>query len=211
MFIPDFVLFEIYFVLSLVDFFEDILESTVVTFQDGIFRRQVQWVVLKAPSIDFLLSAVRSSPLHFYLFQCVLKARVSKTGDRLVGVVHGQGNTAGALEVEHFDFLCWRTIGWRIFQCDTAGILDHHVLAPVLITERVTTDDDGLFPSGDQQWNRFANDRLAKDSSTLNRFVIVLRPTFGLGRAKYLRECYEWFRSVITTFFSTKILQTIRQ
>lgn len=210
MFVPDFVLFEIYFVLALVDFFEDIFESTVVTFQDGIFRRQVQWEILNAPSSDPPLSAARSSPLHFYLFQCVLKARVSETGDRFVGVVHGQGNTAGALEVEHFDFLCWRTIGWRIFQCDTTGALDHHVLAPVLIAERVTTDDDGIFPSRDQQWNRFANDRLAKDSSTLNRAQTPRRPTFDLGRAKSLRECYEWFRWVITTFFSTKILQTIR-
>ena len=182
MFIPNFVLFEILFVLSLIDFFEEILESTVVTFQDGIFRRQIQWVILNASSTDPPLSAARSSPLHFYLFQCVLKARVSETGDRFIGVVHGQGNTAGALEVKHFDFLCWRTIGWRIFQSDTAGTLDHHVLAPVLITERVTTDDDGLLPSRDQQWNRFANDRLAKDSSTLNPVERCVRPTFDLER-----------------------------
>ena len=50
MLVPNLVLLEIELVLPLVDLFEDVFEATVVAFENGIFRGQVQRIVLTVQS-----------------------------------------------------------------------------------------------------------------------------------------------------------------
>ena len=104
MLVPDLVLLEVKLVLPLVDLFEYVFEATVVTFENGIFRGQVQRVIL---SIWSRLSPYRYTDEFAYFLQGVLKARMSEARDGFIRVVHRQCHTAIAREIEHFDLSGW--------------------------------------------------------------------------------------------------------
>ena len=75
-----------------------------------------------------------------------LEAGMRETGDALGGVVLGLCHAATLLELEDLDLLGLATFrGIHHGQLSRAG--NDLVLRPVLVTEGVTTDNDGLLPS----------------------------------------------------------------
>lgn len=72
MLVPNFLGFEVFLVGCFVDLLEDILEASIVFLQDGILRAHVEWHLLE---------------------ECKFEAGVCETGDRVIGIVLGLGNT----------------------------------------------------------------------------------------------------------------------
>lgn len=143
MLVPDSELFELRLVLGIVNFLENVLESTVVLLQDGILGRHVK---------------------RHLLGNGHLETRVRETSDRFVGVVHGHGD-ALALEVVdvHDDRL---TAAFRLVdELELSGSRGDKVGRSVLVTERVSTDNDGLRPSRDGLGDSLEHDGLTEDGT----------------------------------------------
>ena len=144
MLIPETCSLKLSSVVLLVDLLEDVLEATVVSLKNRVLGRQVAWVV----------SA-----------ESVLHACVSKSIDGLISVVHTHQDT-GRWEVEHFEICGLRSILRLEGHCEFAGHFGAEIGRSVLITKRVSADDDGLGPAGDQSGDVRDNDRLSEDGAT---------------------------------------------
>lgn len=129
MLIPETLGLKVLLVDGVVKVLENVLESTVVCLKDGVLGRHVQRDVL---------------------FECHLERRVGETSDRLGGVVHGETRSTTLGVVEHLPLLTLRAVGRRKLHSKLARLVDGKVLAAVLVTKRVTTDDDGLGPTGNR-------------------------------------------------------------
>jgi len=89
---------------------------------------------------------------------------VGKAVDRLVGVVHGHGDTL-ALEVEDRELNGRRAVLGLELEGELALAGDDKVGRAVLVTEGVTADDDGLGPSGNGLGDLLEDDGLAEDGA----------------------------------------------
>jgi len=69
MLVPKTHLLEFSFVCRLINFLENVLESTIISLQDSVLGAHIKWV-----------SSVKS----------ILKARISKSNNGLIGVIHTQ-------------------------------------------------------------------------------------------------------------------------
>ncbi|MNT15226.1 hypothetical protein D3C72_1502680 [compost metagenome] len=136
MFISDACSFEFSFEFFFVDFFEDIFETTIVFFQDRIFSRKVQ---------------------RPFLSQRLVEARMSKTADRFIRVVHCQCN-AITFEVVNFVSDCVATVFRLESDRQFAFTFSHEICCTVLVTECVTADTDWCSPVRNKTWNVFADD-----------------------------------------------------
>jgi len=58
-----------------------------------------------------------------------------------------------------------RAVSWSVDHFDLSCLGRNTVLASILVTERVSTDDDRFFPTWHQTWDIFNDDRLAEDSA----------------------------------------------
>lgn len=146
MFVPDLQLVKLGLVLGVEDFLEDVLESTVVLLQDGVLGRHVKG--------------------HF-LGDRHLETCVCESGDGRVGVVHGHGDTL-ALEVVHVHD-DWLTASFRlVHEFELSGTRSNKVGGSVLVTEGVSTDDDGLCPAWDGLGDSFKQDGFSEDGSVEN-------------------------------------------
>jgi hypothetical protein len=84
--------------------------------------------------------------------------------DALVNVVHSQADTSFTFELEHLhSFL----LAFVVLEDNLEGAwpVDCEVCGLVLVTEGVSTDDDGLFPAGDQAWDVVYDDGFSEDCS----------------------------------------------
>lgn len=125
MLIPDALLLELLLIGGLVDLLEDVLEAAIILLQDGVLGAHVQGERLA---------------------QRELETGMGKSGDGLVGVILCLRNTASVLEFENLNFLRFATFGGED-QLQSAIALEDKVLGSVLVTEGVTTDNDGLLPA----------------------------------------------------------------
>lgn len=140
--VPDLLGLKVFLVSGVIELLEDILEATIVLLQNGVLGAHVQ----------------REAPV-----QRKLEAGVGESGDALVRVVLGLGNTT-ALEVVDLDLLGLAALG-REDHGQLAGACNHTVLGSVLVAKGVTTDDDGLLPAGYQTWDAGDDDGLTEDST----------------------------------------------
>ena len=91
-----------------------------------------------------------------------LERRVSEIPDRLASVVHRECNSWSFEVVDVNDFLL-PTIRGRVAELEFAGSRDDQVLGPVLISEGVTSDDDGLRPARQCLGEVLENEGLSED------------------------------------------------
>ena len=142
--VPDAGSLEVLLVLLFVDLLESVLEFAVVGLQDGVLGAHVQWQLL---------------------VQSELHGSMCETGDGLGGVVLGLGDTSASGEVVDLDGLGLTALGGED-HLESALALNDAVLGAVLVTERVTADDDGLLPAGYKTGDAGNDDRRAEDSSS---------------------------------------------
>jgi len=144
MLVPETGGLELGFVRSLVDFSKDILKATIVLLEDGVLGGQIARVV-----------SVKS----------VLHAGVSESSDGIVGIVHAEHDTR-SLEVVHFEAGWLGAIFWGEGHVELAWHLRAEISGFILITEGVSTNDDGLFPAWHELGDVGDNDRGSEDSAT---------------------------------------------
>jgi hypothetical protein len=89
---------------------------------------------------------------------------VGKADDRLIGVVHGHGDTL-ALEVEDVERNGSGSVLGLEVEGELAGTGDDKVGRAVLVTESVTTNADGLGPSGNGLGDVLEDDGLTEDGA----------------------------------------------
>ncbi|KAH0281690.1 putative isocitrate dehydrogenase, partial [Aureobasidium melanogenum] len=144
--VPDAGLLKVGLVLLVVDLLEDVLESSVVLLQNGVLCAHVQ---------------------RQLLVNGELETGVCETRNTLVSVVLGLSDTTDVvlLEVEDLNLLGLTALGGEDHLEGTLA-LDDMVLGAVLVTESVTTNDDGLLPAGYETGNARDNDGLTEDGST---------------------------------------------
>lgn len=143
MFIPDSQLVELWLVLGFKDLLEDILETSVVLFQNCVLGGHVE---------------------RHLLGNGHLETRVSESGNRFVSVVHGHGHTLANKVVNVHDngftatFRLVNELEFARTWCDEIG-------GSVLVAESVSADDDRLGPAWDRLGNSFQHDRFSEDGS----------------------------------------------
>ena len=141
--VPDLSSLELSLVLLLVDLSEDILETTVILLQDGVLGGKVE-----RPA----------------LLQRVDEARVSELADGLIGVVHTHHHTSSSLELEDLESLLLSILsGVDHLELSRAN---NNISSTVLISEGMTTNDDGLSPARHQARNVLDDDGLTEDGSS---------------------------------------------
>lgn len=84
---------------------EDVLESSIVSFEDGVLRAEVQGE---------------------FLGDGVLEATVSKSGYRFICIVHAHRHTAFVFKLIHLESLLWPT-RWRVDQLDCARLITYQI------------------------------------------------------------------------------------
>ena len=120
---------------------EDVLEAAVVSFEDGVLRREIHREVPR---------------------QAVTETRPGEVADRIVEVVHRHRH-ARRWKVVDLHLHRLRSVGWRVGEREFPGAGDLHVGGPILIAEGVAADDDRLGPAGDETRDVADDDRLPED------------------------------------------------
>ncbi len=136
MFISDAGLLKFGLEFILIHLLENILKPSVIGFQDRILGRHVERV---------------------FFCQRHLERGTGKAVDRLVGIVHRHRDPV-TLEIIYFPTLCF-TFFIGKGQPECAFSPDHLIGGTILVSEGMTTDDDGFGPSLYITGNIAANDR----------------------------------------------------
>jgi len=141
--VVDTLLLELLDVLRLVDLFEGVLEESIVLLQDGVLGGELEW--------------------HSTV-ERVKEASMSELSNRIVRVEHTQV-AAASLQVRNLLHSWCVAIIWLEDELDLAWLGDNVVLASVLVTESVSTDDDWLGPSWHKSRDARDNNGLTEDGS----------------------------------------------
>ena len=144
--VPQAVLLELLRVLLLVDGLENVLEPPVVLLQNGVLGRQVQRQLLA---------------------QRHLERRVGKPFNGLVRVVHGQPDSGRLVVVDGVRNRLAAVLG-REHELQLARLRDHQVRGLVLVAMRMSANDNGFFPTGDQTGDPRDDDGLAEHRAAQN-------------------------------------------
>lgn len=143
MLVPDLLGLKVLLVLGIVELLEDVLEATIVLLKDGILGTHVEGQAL-----------VKSK----------LEGGMSKASNGLVSVVLRLGNATTVLELVDLDLLRLATFrGVNHGQLAWSGGND--VLGAVLVAKGMATNNNGLFPTGDQTRDTRDDDGLTEDSA----------------------------------------------
>jgi len=143
MFVPKLFLGEYLFIVFLINIFKNVLESTIVLFQDSVFSAHVQRII----PVD-----------------CILKTRVCKSCDGLVSIVHTHQN-AWSFEIVSLHFYwSFRFVSRFKNHSERAGLLRYVVCGSVLISKGVSANNYWLSPSRDKSWNILNDDWLTEHS-----------------------------------------------
>jgi hypothetical protein len=122
--VPDLLGLKLLGIGGIIDLLEDVLETAIILLQDGVLGGHVQGKALGDGKLE------RS---------------VCKSGDGLIGVVLGLGDTT-TVEVVNLNLLWLSSLGSEDHGELTLA-LDHGILSTILVTESMAADDDGLLPS----------------------------------------------------------------
>src|SRR5690606_11255803 len=127
----------------LINFLEDVFESSVIFLEYGILRGKI-----KRP----------------FLTQRHVEAAARESSDAVISIVHGHRN-AIAFEVEHFESLRLAAIFRSEGHGEFAFSFNHSVSSAVLITKSVTTHNNRSGPVGDEAGNIFYYDWFAENGA----------------------------------------------
>lgn len=111
MFIPNLGSFKLSLVFLLIDFFKDILETTIIGLENGVFGTQVERHL-----------AVKSNT----------ETSMSKTFNGFIGIVHGHTNTTRLFKVENFPLFGLGAISRSIGNFKLTGTRSNKVSSTVL-------------------------------------------------------------------------------
>mmetsp|Transcript_97472 Transcript_97472/g.134064 ORF Transcript_97472/g.134064 Transcript_97472/m.134064 type:complete len:376 (-) Transcript_97472:86-1213(-) len=126
-----------------IDLLEGIFEKTIILLQDSVLGRKLK----RQLSI-----------------KGIVQARASKGGDRVSSVEHTEVGTS-LLEVVDFLFSrCTAIIGGEN-KFDFTSLVDNVILATVLVTVSVSTDNDRLGPAGHQSGDVLDNNRFSENGT----------------------------------------------
>jgi len=132
-FIPKSFSFELRFILGVIYFLENIFESSIIFFHNGVFSGEIQRIIS---------------------IQCIYKALISKFCDWIIQVIHGHSNS-WTREVKNFIslFLCSRF--WCKNYFEFASFFGNEVGWAVLVTKSMSSDHNRFFPLWNQKRNVF--------------------------------------------------------
>jgi hypothetical protein len=125
-FVPDLLGFEIFFVLFVVDIFENILESAVIFLEDSILGAQIKRV---------------------FSLKSELETAVGKFSDAFIGVVHTETDTPTVVFKNLHCFL-FTSVFRGEDDLEGSWSIDNEISATILVTESVSADNDRLCPAG---------------------------------------------------------------
>lgn len=158
--VPNALGLKVLLVLLLVDLLEDVLEAAIILLQDGVLGAHVQRETLR---------------------ESHLERGVSEASDGFIGVVLGLRDTTAG-EVEDLDGLGLTASG-GVDELEGSRSRDHTVCSTVLVTEGVTTNDNGLGPSRHKARNARDDNGFTEDRSTAAEGVSDMTSNhFGEGR-----------------------------
>lgn len=140
-FVPQFLVFELFLVFFIIEFLEDIFESSVIFFEDGVFGGKVEGVV-----------AVEGE----------LEAALCEFSDALIGVVHRHAYSSLSFEGVNFGFFFFSALSLED-HLEGSRFLNSKVTGFVLVSEGVPADDDGLLPTGHVPGYVLDDDRFSED------------------------------------------------
>ena len=126
MLVPEALGFIFRFVRGLVDFLEDVLKAAIITLQDSVFGAHIQWVIS---------------------LESILETGVGEALDGGISVVHAEENT-WTLEFVDFHGLFSGTTSWFKSHRKSTWLSWYHILCLILITKRMSADDNWLSPTG---------------------------------------------------------------
>ena len=110
-----------------IDSFKNVLESSIILFQNGIFSGHIKGILsLKGK----------------------FKAAVSKILNTLVDIVHSHTDSTFSLEFVDFHLLLF-SLCISEDDFESSGSVDCEICGSVLISESMSADNNGFFPS----WN----------------------------------------------------------
>ena len=89
---------------------------------------------------------------------------MSELGDGLIGVIHSHSDST-AWVVEDVVGLLGSSVLWGEDDLEGSWLVDDEVGGSVLVTESVSSDDDGLLPLRDQKWDVLAEDGFSEHGS----------------------------------------------
>jgi hypothetical protein len=144
--VPNAVLFKLRLVFLVVDLLENVLEAPVVFLEDSVLCAHVQ---------------------RQLLVDGKLETGVCEASNTLVGVVLSLSDTSLVVlfKVEDLNVLGLAAL-WGKDHLEGTLALDNEVLCAVLITESVTSDDDGLLPAGHETRNAVNDDGFTEDGAS---------------------------------------------
>lgn len=141
--VPYLVLLELLTVLLFVNSLKNILKTSIVFLEDGVFGSEVEGVLPVEGKLETALGE---------LF------------DAFVSVVHGHAYAALAFELVDLSGCLLATLSPE-GDFEGAWFVDDKVSGLVLVSEGVASDDDGFFPGGDEARHVFDDDRLSEDGA----------------------------------------------
>jgi len=124
--------------------FEDVFESAIVLFEDGVFSGEIEGVFTKKSELE---------------------AGMSEFGDRFIGVVHTEADAA-SWEVENIHNSLFSPILWSEHNLKLPRSINHEISTSILIPKRVSPNNNGLTPSRDESRDILNHDRFSEDSSS---------------------------------------------
>jgi hypothetical protein len=142
-FVPDLFRLKLLLISLLVDFLEDVLEPSVVLFQDSVLGCHVKRV---------------------FSLESELETTVGKVINALVDIVHTHPHTTLTFKLKHLHALLFSFIVLEYdFECSWS--VDNEICRLVLIAKSVSANDDWLLPARDQSGNVLDNDWLSEHCS----------------------------------------------
>lgn len=144
MFIPNTLFFIFTLEFCFINFLKSVFEEPIISFHDCVFGRQVK--------------------RHFSV-KSILHWAPGESRDRIFGVKHCHGNTSILIQICNLNALNFSTLFILDSERHFSFIRDFEVLASVLISESVSSNDNGTLPIGNYSGYIFYDDRFSENCS----------------------------------------------
>lgn len=125
MFIPYLFSLELLLVILLINFLENIFESSIIFLQYRIFSSKIERVLS---------------------LQCEFETTMSESFNTVIGVVHAKTDSTFPIVMKNFHFLNTAVVGFENY-LKFAWFLHNEVSRFILITKSMPTDDDRFLPA----------------------------------------------------------------
>lgn len=145
MFIPEFTLFKLCFIVFLVNLFKNVLKSSIVFLQYSVLCCQIKRVIS---------------------LNCEFKRWMGEFINWLICIVHSHENSR-PFEFVNFHYLTWVRFFIRLESDKKFACLTRYVICcAILISKSVSTNDNWFSPSGNKSWNVLDHNWFTEYSTT---------------------------------------------